>query len=237
VIAVILRDLRWRLLLLLLAAVLFYAYEPGFHQHDGFSEEAAALGPLGISATLSHFAAIAMMTLLAGFISVDRREGYTRIHLSNPMSPLAYFGLRWVIAFAIAVASATLFLVIGQIVAWGAFLGGWQGMVLPVLSALVYGGLMAFFSTVLPRGDAGTVFLLLLLPIFFPQILDMALGSLTEPARLVAAAILPPQNALAELWEGLLLGSFSWGAAAFAAAYGAIFLVAAAIILRLREWP
>ncbi len=236
-IAVVLRDLRWRILLLLLTAFLFYSYEPGFHQHDGFSDEAAALGPLGISATLSHFAAIAMIILLAGFVSAERREGYSRIVFSNPTSPLAYFGLRWVIAYAIAIISAVFFLVFGQVVAWGAFLGGWQGMVLPLLSALVYGGLMAFFSTVLPRGDAVFVFSLFLLPIFFPQLLSTALGNLTVPARRLISAMLPPQTALAEVWEGLLLGGFPWGAAAFAAAYGTVFLVAAAIILRLREWP
>jgi hypothetical protein len=235
-IAILLRDLRLRLLLLGLAAVVLYALEPGFHQHEGFMPEAVALGPLGVSATLAYFAGLSMIILLAGFVSYDRREGHTRLYFSHPTSPLAYYGTRWVLAYLIAVLGATLFLVIGQIIAWGTILGGWRGLVLPALSALIYGGLIAFFSIVLPRGDAWVVFLLFL-PTFFPQMITLGLGRARPALRETILLLLPPQGALQEVWNGLLIESPAWGAMAFAAGYGLLFLVAGGLILRLREWP
>jgi hypothetical protein len=219
------------------AALLFYSQEPGFHQHEGVDPNAIALGPLGVSATLSHFAAISMIILLAGFVSTERREGYTRINFSHPTSPLAYYGLRWVLAYFLSLAFALAFLVLGQVAGWGEFRGGLAGMVLPAISALIAGGLMAFFSVTLPRGDAWIVFLLLLAPVLFPQILSLGLSGLSPGATRAITTILPPQNALSDIWNGLLLGSFPAGAAAYAVAYGILFLGAAVLILRLREWP
>jgi hypothetical protein len=236
-ILVVLRDLRLRLLLLVLVAGALYALEPGFHQHDAFTIEAIQLGPLGISATLSYFAGIAMIVLLAGFVANDRREGYTRLYFSHPTSPLAYYGLRWGIAYALALLGAATFLVVGQAVAWGVFLGGWRGLLLPAITALVYGGLMAFFSVVLPRGDAWLAFLLLALPSFFPQIVGVALGNVAPAVRQVVLTLLPPQAALADIWQGILLGRYPGPALIFAVTYGVIFLLAAVVILRLREWP
>jgi hypothetical protein len=235
-IAVFVRDLRSRLLLLLLVAFVLYLLEPGFHQHEDFTADAVALGPLGVSAALAHLAGLSMLVLLAGFVSSDCREGYTRLYFSHPTSPLAYYGLRWALAYAISFGAATLFLVLGQLLAWGRILGGWQGLVLPALAALVYGGLLAFFSTILPRGDAWLVFLLFL-PTFFPEMLTLALSGASPTVRQLVLLLLPPQSAIAEVWEGLLLGSFAWVPAAWAAGYGALFLLAAAAILKLREWP
>jgi hypothetical protein len=235
-ISVLLYDLRWRIAVLLLVALVLFALEPGFHQHDDFDVEAVSLGPLGVSATLAYFAGIAMIVLLAGFISGDRREGYTRLFFSFPVSPLAFYGLRWGIAYGIAVGGAATFLVLGQLIAWGEFRGGGAGMVLPLLSALIYGGLMAFFSALLPRGDAWVTFLLFL-PTFFPQVLTLGLAGAGPTLRQAVLLLLPPQGALQEVWEGLLLDSFGWAGLAFAAVYGALFLVAGALVLRAREWP
>ena len=236
-IPVILRDMRWRLLLLFGVAVTFYAAEPGFHQHDDFSLEAVGLGPLGISATLSHFAAISMIVLLGGSLSTDRREGYTRLFFSHPTSPLGYYGLRWSIADVIAVTGALLFLVLGQVIAWGAVFGGFRGLILPAISALVYGGIMAILSVLVPRGEAWIASLLLVVPIFTPQLLTAILAPLHPGLRQGVMALLPPQAALARVWDGLLLGDLAWGAALFAAVYGVLLLAAAVAILRLREWP
>jgi hypothetical protein len=235
-IRILLRDLRWRLVLLIGVALVLYALEPGFHQHDGFSTDAVALGPLGVSATLSYFAAISMIVLLGGFLSGDRREGYTRLFFAHPTSPLGYYGLRWGTAYALALSGAVLFLVVGQLVAWGGIFGGWRGLLLPLISAAIYGGLMAFLSVVLPRGDAWVAFLLLL-PTFIPQLLTGLVTPLPAFLRPVVYALLPPQGALTQIWEGILLGIPAWGAIVFACLYGATFLIAAVLILRVREWP
>src|SRR5690606_628642 len=146
--------MRLRLGLVALAAFAFYLAEPGFHQHDGFDPAAAALGPLGISATLANLAGLSMIMLMAGVVSGDRREGYTRLFFAQPTSPLEYYGLRWGLAYVLSVAAAVLFFIFGQLFAWGTFRGGWTGLVLPLLAALVYGALTLFFSVVVPRGDA-----------------------------------------------------------------------------------
>jgi hypothetical protein len=237
VIGVFLRDLRWRLLTVLAAGLLLYSQEPAFHQHEEVDPNAIALGPLGISATLSHFAAISMVVLLAGFVSTERRDGYTRINFSHPTSPLSYYGLRWGLAYVLSWALSAFFLAVGQLVAWGEFRGGLAGLLLPTLSALIAGGLMAFFSVVLPRGDAWVVFLLLLVPVLFPQLLTLGLAGLSTGANRALTLVLPPQNALADVWDGLLLGALPWAAVVYAAAYGTLFLGAAALILQRREWP
>lgn len=235
-IAIILHDLRWRLLALLGLLALLYAFEPGFHQHGTLAEPTVALGPLGISATLSYLAGLTMIVLLGGFISTDRREGYGRIIFSHPVSPLAYYGLRWGIALLIALGAATIFLVFGQILAWGEFQGGWSGLILPLVSALVYGGLLAFLSVLLPRGDAWITFLLIIVPAFVPELITVALSSLPPALRQGVLLILPPQGAFQRIYEGLLLDAFSWSGVGFAAAYGLICLAAAAALLRVREW-
>ena len=236
-ISIFLEDLRWRLALVLLAALLFYSQEPGFHQHEGVDSAAVALGPLGVSATLSHFAALSMIILLAGFISTDRREGYSRINFSHPTSPLAFYGVKWLLAYVLTLSFALAFLVLGQLAAWGEFRGGMAGMMLPALSALVSGGLIAFFSVTLPRGDAWIVFLLLLAPVLFPQLLSLGLSGLSPGVSRLVLTALPPQNALSDVWNGLLLGEVPTSAVLYPAAYGSAFLGVAILILRLREWP
>jgi hypothetical protein len=236
VIGVFLRDLRWRLAFVLLLSTALYALEPAFHQHDGRDMEAVGLGSIGIATTMAYFSAIAMIVLLAGFVSGDRRMGYTRLQFSQPTSPLAYYGVRWGLAYGLSLVSSLLFLIIGQLIAWGRFEGGWTGLVLPALSALIYGGMMAFFSVALPRADAWVVFLLFL-PTLLPQILTFALSPLSVAARRGILFILPPHGALQSVWEGLLLSSFDWGAVGFAAGYGLVFISAAILLLRFQEWP
>jgi hypothetical protein len=234
VIEVMLRDLRGRLALVLLLCVILYFLEPGFHDHGPVDPELASeMGPLGVSATLAYLAGLAMIVLLAGFVSTDRREGYGAILFSHPTSPLAYYGLRWGLAVALALVAALVFLLLGQMVAWGEVRGGGAGMLLPLLTALIYGGLMAFFSTVLRRGDAWVVFLLFL-PTFFPQLLALLEGALPAGVHALLLFLLPPQGALQEVYRGLLLGDVVWPAAVFAAGYGIVWLALAVAVLRMR---
>lgn len=235
-ISIILRDMRWRLVLLLALCGLLYALEPGFHQHESEELGAVALGPLGISATLAYLSGLAMIILLAGFVSGDRREGYTRLFFSHPTSPLQYYGVRWGVAYLISVGTAVLFLIVGQLIAWGEVRGGWSGLILPILTALIYGGLIAFFSVALPRGDAWVGFILFL-PTFFPQILQLGLANAGRVVRQVVLLIIPPHGAIQQIWEGLLLGSFSYDALAYALAYAVVFLIAAVLLLKLQDWP
>lgn len=246
-IPVFLRDLAPRLLLVAFAAWVMYLLEPAFHQHapppEGLLEMDPAalqaqlldLGPLGIAATLAYLSGLAAIILLAGFVSTDRRRGYAEIFFSHPTTPLAFYALRWALAVAVAVLISALFLVVGQWVAWGELRGGGSGLFLALLSALVYGGLMAFLSAVLPRGDAW-VALVMFLPTFFPQLLALLQRGMNPGGYQLLLFLLPPQWAFQDVYVWIVEGTAAWGAAAYAAGYGIFWLGAAALVLRVREW-
>jgi hypothetical protein len=242
VIPILLRDMLPRLLLVALTAVMFYMLEPAFHQHDMpagdvLVEIPPEFGPLGVSATLANLAGLAMLILLAGFVSHDRRHGYYRIYLSHPVHPLAFYGLRWVLAYGLALLTAALFLVIGQLLAWGGLRGGVEGLLLAALSALVYGGLIAFLSVALPRGDAWVAVVVFFFTFFWIQVLTLGAEPFTPTLRQAITFLLPPQTALQDIYGALLVGTTAWGAVAFVIGYGVFWLVAAGLLLRLREWP
>ena len=235
-IPILLRDLRWRLALVFVICILLYFLEPSFHQHEEVAvdpEVARELGPLGISATLAYLAGLAMIVLLAGFVSTDRREGYARMYFSHPTSPLAYYSLRWALALGVALTASLVFLLVGQTFAWGEFRGGGSGMLLALLAGLVYGGLMAFLSVALPRGDAWIAFLL-----FIPTFLPPSLLESTLPRGLHRTLLFvgPPQTALQDVYQGLLLDDLAWGSVLYVVGYATVWIVAAVLVLRLREW-
>lgn len=238
-IAVFLRDMTPRLMLVLLIGIVFYFIEPGFHQHEADVID-PSLGPdlsvLGISATLANLAGLSVLILLAGFISGDRRHGYTRLYFSHPTSPLAFYGLRCAVAIALALAAAAVFLVVGQMAAWGEVRGGWSGLLLALLSALMYAGLIAFLSAALPRGDAWVAVVLFFVTFFWLQLLQ--LGAPIPPLlRDTLTLVLPPQTAMQDVYDGLLRGVVDWGAAAFVLGYAAFWMVLAGVVVRWREWP
>jgi hypothetical protein len=178
-----------------------------------------------------------MLVLLGGFVSTDRRQGYYRLFFSHPTRPAAFYGLRWLLALGVAMLAAALFLVLGQAAAWGGFEGGWRGLWLALLSAVAYGGMIAFLSVVLPRGDAWVALVLFVFNYFWLQ--AVALGAQPLPPLLneVVPLLLPPQLALSDVYDGLLRGEVAWGASAFAAGYGVFWLALAGLLLRLRDWP
>ncbi|HEX6924200.1 MAG TPA: hypothetical protein VF167_02135 [Longimicrobiaceae bacterium] len=233
-IPIMLWDLRWRIATVALLTVGLYFLEPAFHQHGPVDPEFLGdVGPIGISATLAYLSALSMILLLSGFISRDVREGYTALLFSHPTSPLAFYATRWLLALAVTLCAALVFLIAGQLVAWGEVRGGAPGMLLALLAALVYGGLMAFFSALL-RGGEGWLVFLLFLPTPVPAILTWLEASL--PARVYSILLfaLPPQHALQEVYRGLILASIAWPAVVYAAAYGLVWLTAAALLVRFR---
>jgi hypothetical protein len=237
-IPIFLRDLLPRLLLVLVVAWGFYLLEPGFHQHGPVDPELLVeLGPAGLSATLANLAGFSTLILLAGFISGDRRLGYSRLYFAQPLSPLAFYGLRWALGVGLAIGVAAVFLVVGQLVAWGEFRGGLEGLQLAALSALAYGGLLAFLSAVLPRADGWVALLLFVFTHIWLTLLGMGADPLPPPLRDALNFVLPPQTALSDVYAALVAGEHDVGAAAYAAGYGLVWLVAAGVVLRWREWP
>lgn len=237
-IPILLRDLAPRLLLLALLGLMFFSLEPGFHLHAGVDEAQARLESPQLSFTVANFTGVAMIVLLAGFISADRREGLYRIAFSHPTSPLALYGLRWVLALGVALLAGLVFLVVGQLAAWGEMRIGPEYLLHALAFALVYGGLLAFLSSLLTRGSS----VLTLLIFFFTEFWHMAINSLgiqpfTPLGRQMVFFLLPPHAALTSVYEGVLMGAVDWVAVLFTAGYGLLWLALAGLMVRLREWP
>jgi hypothetical protein len=240
VIAVLLRGMLPRMVLVALLGVAFFMLEPGFHQHAGETvpeEFRLDLGYLGISASLANYAGLSMLILLGGFVSNDRRQGYYRLYFSHPTRPVAFYALRWALGLAVAMVAATVFLVVGQMVAWGQFEGGWSGLYLTFLTALTYGGMIAFLSVMLPRGDAWVALVLFLFNYFWLQAVTMGIQPLPGPLNGLVPLLLPPQFALTDVYDALLRSEIAWGASAYAAGYGVFWLLVAGLLLKLRDWP
>jgi hypothetical protein len=240
VIPVLLRGMLPRLVLVALAGAMFFMLEPGFHQH---AEEAVPeefrldLGAMGISASLANLSTFAMLLLFGGTISGDRRQGYYRMYFSHPTRPVAYYGLQWVIALLIAVAAAAVFLVVGQLLAWGRFEGGWSGIYLALIAAIAYGGLVAFLGTVFSRGDVWITLILFFFTYFWFYAATLGIQPLPAFASDLLSLLLPPQLALDDVRDGILRGEIAWGASAYAAGYGVFWLLVAGLLLKLRDWP
>ncbi len=194
-IAVVLRQLRWRVALLALAALLFYIGDPALHEHAGevVSDVEELLEPYGISFTIANLATLGMVVLLAGFIATDRRRGYYRLAFSHPTRPLAYYALRWIISLAVAMAIAAAFWILAQLMAWGAVRVGPSFLIQGFLLAVVYGGLMAFFSALLPRGDGFAAVIVFFLTDFWLNLVQSSpVQPFTPGIRAAIGFILPP---------------------------------------------
>jgi hypothetical protein len=240
VIPILLRGMLPRMVLVVLAGVMFYLLEPGFHQHAGEAvpeEFRLDLGSLGISASLANLAAFAMLLLFGGAISSDRRQGYYRMYFSHPTRPISYYGLRWVLSLLLALAAAAVFLVLGQLAAWGRFEGGWSGLYLALLAAIAYGGLVAFAATVSLRGDIWITIILFFFTYFWFYAASLGIEPFAPAVNQMISLLLPPQIALDDVRDGLLRGEIVWGASAFVAGYGLFWLLIAGLLLKLRDWP
>lgn len=238
-IVVLLRQLRLRVLALLAAGVLFYLGEPGLHEHE---EDPTSidqlLQPTGISFSAANLAALGAVVLLAGFIAGHRRRGYYRLQFSHPTRPLAFYGLRWIISVALAVAVAAVFFFLAQLAAWGAVRVSGGFLLQALLFAVVYSGVTAFFSAALPAGDAAAAVTVYFFTTFWLEVtLNWPVSPVPPGLSRFVSFLLPPHTAATDVYSGMLMGTVNWGAAAFCLGYGLFWLIAAGLLVRVREWP
>jgi hypothetical protein len=238
-IPILLRGMLPRLVLVALLCIATFFVEPGFHAHEAVVAEdfQLDLGAIGISATLAHLAGLSMLILLGGFVSNDKRQGYYRLYFSHPTRPIAFYALRWGLGLLLALLAAAAFLVFGQLAAWGRFEGGWTGLYLALLAAIAYGGLIAFLSVALSRGDAWVALALFVFNLLWLQAINLGVQPLPGWLNDAVSILLPPQLALSDVYDGLIRGEIVGGASAFALGYGVFWLLVAGLLLRLREWP
>jgi len=237
-------SLRWRLLIVAGLCVAAYLFEPGFHLHGtpGPDTPVELLDPAGLAFTLANLAGASMLVLLAGFVSTDRRRGYYRIYFAHPTRPLAYYGLRWLLSYGISMGTAAAFLVVGQLVACAQLReAGVRAMVQAVLMALIYGGLTAFLSVMVSRGDSLIALAVFALAEIWQAMVqtfaEVGQAPFTPLVRQAIGFVLPPHLALNDIFYAWTVDSWAWGAIAYAAGYGLFWLILAALLLRTREWP
>ena len=239
-IAVLLRQLRWRIAALVAAAFLFYLGDPALHEHveESPGDVADLLEPFGISFTIANLATIGMVVMLAGFIAADRRRGYYRLTFSHPTRPLAFYALRWAVSLAMAMLVAAGFWLFAQLGAWGKVQVGPAFLFHGLLLAVVYGGLTAFFSALVPRGDGFLAVMAFLLTDFWLNLVQASpVQPFTPGVRGAISFLLPPHSAVSDVYNALLSGTVAWGAAAYALGYGLFWLVVAGLLVKYREWP
>ncbi|HLM69222.1 MAG TPA: hypothetical protein VK358_16910 [Longimicrobium sp.] len=239
-IPILLRQLRWRIAALALACFLFYLGDPALHEHPAESpgDVAELLEPFGISFTIANVATAGMVVLLAGFIATDRRRGYYRLAFSHPTRPLAFYGLRWVLSLALALLAGAFFWLFAQLAAWGGIRVGPSFLLQALLLAVVYGGLTAFFSALVPRGDGLlAVILFFLTDLWLSLVQASPVLPFTPGVRAAISFVLPPHSAVSDVYNALLSGGVAWGAAAYALGYGLFWLILAGLLVKYREWP
>jgi hypothetical protein len=238
-IAVLLRQLRWRLLALVGAGLLFYLGEPGLHpqvvEPDSLDE---LIQPTGISFSAANLAGLATVVLLAGFIATHRRRGYYRLQFSHPTRPLAFYGLRWVVSVALAMAVSASFFVLGQLAAWGTLRVPLGFLLHALMFAVMYGGLAAFFSAALPAGDFAACVVVYFVTTFWLEVtLNWPISPVPPGLSHAVSFFLPPHTAATDVYSAMLAGQVHWAAISFCLGYGVFWLVIAGLLVRLREWP
>lgn len=239
-IPILLKQLRWRIAALALAGFLFYMGDPALHEHpaESPSDVAELLEPFGISFTIANLATVGMVVMLAGFIATDRRRGYYRLAFSHPTRPLAFYGLRWVLSLAVAMLAGAFFWLFAQLAAWGEVRVGPSFLLQALLLAVVYGGLTAFFSALVPRGDVFlAVILFFLTDLWLTLVQESPILPLTPGLRAAISFVLPPHSAVSDVYTALLSGGVAGGAAAYALGYGLFWLILAGLLVKYREWP
>jgi hypothetical protein len=240
-ILVLIRQLRWRLLALLGAAFLFYLGEPGLHLHEELEPTSVdqLLTPTGISFSAANVAGLSVVVLLAGFIAAHRRRGYYRLQFSHPTRPLSFYGLRWGLSVALAMGVAAVFFLLSQLAAWGTIRVSPAFLLQALMFAVMYGGVAAFLSAALPAGDAVATAAVYFVTTFWLEVTVnlQDLSPVPPVLNALISFILPPHTASIDVYTAMLVGQVHWAAVSFCVGYGLFWLVIAALIVRLREWP
>lgn len=234
-------QLRWRMLILPFICLAFYLIEPSFHAHAA-PGSADYVAPDEMAFTMANVAALCMLVLLTDFVSGDRRRGFYRIYFAHPTRPLAFYAVRWLVAYAVTMAVIVLFFVTTQLAAWGELRAGAGTLVQPALFALVYGALVAFFSVCLPIMDGLVAFMCYWATVIWNWWLDIfdqtgLEAPIPHLVRQGVSFILPPHLALNDAYTQAHAGLSPWAPVSFVIGYALFWLAAAGLLLWSREWP
>jgi hypothetical protein len=183
---------------------------------------------------VARFPLVAVLVLMAGVASDDRRHGFLRLWTVRPGSPLRIYAPAWAALALLAVLASALLLPLVDLI----LLGAWAGpntLVLVLAYVLLYGSLTALFS-VWTTADAWLALLVGLGAVVWHGLLRAGAVGLPTIFREVITFLLPPQGALLAV-EGAFaaMAPVPWDALAYVAGYSLVVLVVAALLLERRE--
>jgi hypothetical protein len=183
---------------------------------------------------IGRFPLLAVLVLMAGVLSEERASGLARLHLSRPISPYGFYGVR-----ALTLAGAALGLSVLLLPAFDWLLLGHTQPGASVLAAawiIAYGGLIAALS-VWTRADAWIALLLAILATSWHALrAGGVLDAVPAGARQFLTLILPPHGALLALENAFGQGAaVPWDAFLNACLYGVVLLLIGGLALERRE--
>jgi hypothetical protein len=183
---------------------------------------------------VARFPLVAVLVLMAGVASDDRRHGFLRLWTVRPGSPLRIYAPAWVALALLAVAVSALLLPLVDVI----LLGDWAGpntLVLIAAYVLLYGSLTAFFS-VWTTADAWLALLVGVGAAVWHGLVRAGAVGLPTIFREVITFLLPPQGALLAVEAAFAgMAPVPWAALAYVAGYSVVLLVVAGVLLELRE--
>ncbi|MGH7501642.1 MAG: hypothetical protein ACREL7_07770 [Longimicrobiales bacterium] len=184
---------------------------------------------------VGRFPVIVTLVLMAGFFSQDRADGMARLYLARPVSPIAFYALRFATLAALAFALSASLLPLFDLILLGAWAGA-GSFALITAEVMVYGGLVVLLS-LFTRADAWVAFLIAVLAMTWHSLRAAGfLDALTPAGRETITFLLPPHGALFAIESAFGdLRPVPWDAFAFACAWGVMMLVLAGVFVGRRE--
>jgi hypothetical protein len=183
---------------------------------------------------IGRFPLIAVIVLTAGAFSEERATGLARLHLSRPVAPAAFYGMRVLVLAAVSLLFSVLLLPAFDLVLLGHTQPGtW---VLAASWIVAYGGITAALS-VWTRADAWIALLLAALSTMWHALrAGGVLDTVPVGGRQFLTLVLPPHGALLAIETAFAqLRPVPWTAVLDACLYGFVALLIGAFTLERRE--
>lgn len=184
---------------------------------------------------IGRFPLVATLVLLSGVVAHDRETGHARLLVARPVSPTLLYGARFLVLAGLAFTLSAVLMPLFDLIMLGRW-GGGATLTLILAHVVVWGGLTALLST-LNGLDAWLALLLALFAMVWGSLMQADLVPLAPPLADALTFVLPPVQQLFAL-ESAFAGvePVPWNAFWFSIGYGAVMLIAAALVLRRREF-
>lgn len=191
-------------------------------------------GLLLVGWLLGRFPLAATLVLMSGIIAGDRHAGHARVLAARPVAPALVYGARFAVLAGLAFAICAVLMPLFDLI----MLGEWAGpatLVLVLAHVMVWGGLTTLLS-VFTGLDAWLALLLAIVATVWSALGGAGMLPLAPPLADILGFVLPPIGRLFALESAFgAIEPIPWDAFWFAAGYGAVALILAALLVGRRE--